>query len=508
MAFKQNLYEVLFESIQEGLVLVNDRGIIILCNPICTKLFGYSEDELIGESIEMLVPTQQRGTHEKVRKDYHKDPRQRGMAMARHLNGQRKEGTLFPVEVSLNPFVDIENGKKYVAALVSDVSIKRESEDKLIEFAQNLEIKVEERTKELWQSEQLYKSIARNFPGGVISIFDRSLRYLFAEGQGLYELGIETEDLIGQDYISRMDPSTASTVKKNLELVFQGKQLSFEVEVGKFTYLINAVPLVDNDGKIDRILVVEKNITPQKQAEVRLHKNLEKERELNEMKSRFVSMASHEFRTPLTTINSSAGLIQKYLEKGMLEKTPKHIDRIRNAVRNLTSILNDFLSIEKLESGKISVNLVKCKLFDTIAEVSEEFDELRKHDQKIKIEGQKELEVIIDQNLVKNILINLTSNALKYSPENSVVTIRFYELSQNIRIEVSDCGIGIPEKDKSKMFERFFRAGNVTNIEGTGLGLTIVKRYLDLLGGKIDFESEAGVGTTFKIDIPKNTTNE
>lgn len=508
MALKHNLYEVLFESIQEGLVLINDRGVIILCNPTCTKLFGYTEDELIGENIEILVPTHQREKHHHVRSDYHKDPKQRGMAMARHLNGQRKDKTLFPVEVSLNPFVDRENGKRYVAALVSDVSIKRESEDKLIEFAQNLEVKVEERTKELWQSEQLYKSIARNFPGGVISIFDRSLRYLFAEGQGLFELGIETADLIGQDYISRMDAATAVKVKNNLDKVFEGEQLSFEVEVGKFTYLINAVPLVDNDGKIDRILVVEKNITPQKQAEIRLVKNFEKERELNEMKSRFVSMASHEFRTPLTTINSSAGLIQNYLDKGMLDKTPKHIDRIRNSVRNLTSILNDFLSIEKLESGKINVNLIECKLYETITEVIEEFDQLKKKGQLIKVNGEKELSILIDHNILKNIMINLISNALKYSRENGVVNVRFIDFGNNINLEVSDNGIGIPEKDKLKMFERFFRAGNVTNIEGTGLGLTIVKRYLDILGGEIDFESEEGKGTTFKIKIPKITTNE
>jgi PAS domain S-box-containing protein len=508
MALKQNLYEVLFESIQEGLVLVNDRGVIILTNPTCTDLFGYSSDELIGENIEVLVPTEQRTGHTKVRSDYHKDPKQRGMAMARHLNGQRKDGSLFPVEVSLNPFVDHESGKRYVAALVSDVTIKRESEDKLIEFAQNLEVKVEERTKELWQSEQLYKSIARNFPGGVISIFDRSLRYLFAEGQGLFELGIETSDLIGQDYISRMDAATATKVKNSLEKVFEGNQMSFEVEVGKFTYLINAVPLADKDGSINRILVVEKNITPQKQAEIRLQKNFEKERELNEMKSRFVSMASHEFRTPLTTINSSAGLIQNYLDKGMLDKAPKHVERIRNSVRNLTSILNDFLSLEKLESGKINIDLKDCKLHTTIAEVAEEFDQYKKQGQQIKISGDKNLTVASDQNLIKNILINLVSNALKYSPENSEVLVAFVDNGESVSLQVTDKGIGIPAKDKENMFERFFRAGNVTNIEGTGLGLTIVKRYLDLLGGQIDFESEEGRGTTFKIDIPKTTINE
>lgn len=503
MALKQNLYEVLFESIQEGLVLVNDRGIIILSNPTCSKLFGYSADELIGERIEVLVPSAQRSQHTHLRTDYHKNPKQRAMAMARHLNGQRKDGSLFPVEVSLNPFIDQESGKRYVAALVSDVTIKRESEDKLVEFAQNLEVKVEERTKELWQSEQLYKSIARNFPGGVISIFDRSLRYLFAEGQGLYELGIETSDLIGQDYISRMDGPTAAKVKNKLEQVFEGKQLSFEVEVGKFTYLINAVPLMDNDGGIDRILVVEKNITSQKQAETRLQKNLEKERELNEMKSRFVSMASHEFRTPLTTINSSAGLIQKYLDKGMLDKTPKHVGRIRNSVRNLTSILNDFLSLEKLESGKISVNLKECKLLDAVNELVEEFDQLKKPGQRIVVEGSRDLMVMVDANLFKNVLINLTSNALKYSSENSTVYISIADQGDKVLLCVKDEGIGIPDKDKANMFERFFRAENVTNIEGTGLGLTIVKRYLDLLGGTIHFDSQEGKGTTFRINIPK-----
>jgi signal transduction histidine kinase len=239
-----------------------------------------------------------------------------------------------------------------------------------------------------------------------------------------------------------------------------------------------------------------------------LQKNFEKERELNEMKSRFVSMASHEFRTPLTTINSSAGLIQNYLDKGMLDKTPKHIERIRNSVRNLTSILNDFLSIEKLESGKININLIECNLCDIITEVIEEFDQLKKRGQKIEINGSNELIILIDHSLIKNILINLISNALKYSPENGKVRVSFTDYENNILLEVSDNGIGIPESDKLKMFERFFRAANVTNIEGTGLGLTIVKRYLDLLGGKIDFESEEGKGTTFKLIIPKNTTNE
>lgn len=501
------MYEVLFESIQEGLVLVNDRGLIVLCNPTCTKMFGFSEDELIGEKIEILVPKDQRMQHEHVRGNYHKEPKQRSMSMSRHLNGQRKDGSFFPVEVSLNPFVEQESGKRYVAALVSDITIKRDSEDKLREFAQNLENKVEQRTQELWQSEQLYKSIARNFPGGVISIFDRSLRYLFAEGQGLFELGIQTEDLIGQDYLGRMDASTATMVKNKLDEVFAGNQLSFEVQVEKNTYLINAVPLRDNDGQINRILVVEKNITPQKMAELNLQINLDKERELNEMKSRFVSMASHEFRTPLTTINSSAGLIQRYWEKGEQDKAMKHVERIRNSVRNLTSILNDFLSLEKLESGKVDLNWRTCKIVDLINEVVEEFAQLKKTGQCIEVIGENGLELEADPNLVRNILINLTSNAIKYSKEHSTIKIEYKDKGGYVLLEVHDQGIGIPLKDQQNMFERFFRAGNVINIEGTGLGLTIVKRYLDLMNGKINFVSEEGRGTTFYIEIPKTANH-
>jgi PAS domain S-box-containing protein len=507
MALKQNMYEVLFESIQEGLVLVNDRGVIVLCNPTCSRMFGFVEDELVGEHIEILVPTNQRGGHEKLRNDYNNDPKQRSMAMARHLNGQRKDGSFFPVEVSLNPFVDHETGKRYVAALVSDVSIKRESEDKLREFAQNLEQKVEERTNELKQSEQLYKSIARNFPSGVISIFDRSLRYMFAEGQGLFELGIQTEDLIGQDYLARMEASTAATVKNNLDKVFAGEPMSFEVQVEKNTYLINAVPLADNEGLVNRILVVEKNITQQKQAELNLQVNLEKERELNEMKSRFVSMASHEFRTPLTTINSSAGLIQRYLENGEREKALKHIERIRNSVRNLTSILNDFLSLEKLESGKVEIQPRNYRVIDAINEVVEEFEQLKKSGQVIQVNGENGLELNADPNLVRNILINLTSNAIKYSKENSKIEISYKDKGDCVMVAIKDQGIGIPMKDQENMFERFFRAGNVTNIEGTGLGLTIVKRYLDLMNGRINFESIEGVGTTFYIELPKKNNH-
>ncbi len=507
MELKENMYEVLFESIQEGLILVDNTGVIVDNNATAEELFGFTSKELIGEKIELLVPVKQREKHKGERSDYHKNPQKRSMGSTLKLNGQRKDGSVFPVEVSLNPLKD-DRGDSFVVALISDVSIRREAEDQLEQLTHTLEKKVRERTRELRESEQLYKSIARNFPGGVISIFDRNFKYLFAEGQGLYDLGIETNDLIGLDYLERIVPAAREQVKKELLCVFDGEYSNFEVEVDARTYALSAVPLKNEDDEIDKILVVEKNITDQKRMEQKLELNLEKERELNEMKSRFVSMASHEFRTPLTTINSSAGLILKYNERSNPEKIEKHILRIKSSVRNLTSILNDFLSLEKLESGKIDPVLKDTDLVEVLNETCEDLSELKKNRQHIKYSGPALLQVHSDPQLIKNIILNLLSNAIKYSPEKSVIDVNVKELENRVILVVRDKGIGIPKNDQSRMFDRFFRAGNVSNIEGTGLGLNIVGRYLNLIKGKISFESEEGEGTTFTVDFPKNLKNQ
>ena len=500
MKFKDRIYPVLFESIQEGLIVVNKSGEIMLTNSVCNKLFGYNETELIGQKIELLVPESSRKKHVGQRKEYNKAPKSRSMGSNMKLSGQRKDGQVFPIEVSLNPFK--HENERYVIALVSDVTLRRKAENELVQFTQNLENKVAERTQELWKSEQLYKSIARNFPGGVISIFDSSFKYLFAEGQGLYEHGIVTEDLIGQDYIERIEPSARDKVKSELTKVFNGESVSFEVKVNQGTYLINAVPLTNVENKIDQILVVEKNITAQKEIANRLEENLRAERELNEMKSRFVSMASHEFRTPLTTINSSAGLIQKHYEKGNYDKTTKHIERIRNAVRNLTVILNDFLSLEKLETGNVNINKTDVDFKVLVHEVLEEMESMKKDKQEFICEfSSKDTVFKTDAQLIRNILINLISNAIKYSNDDGQVIITFEKEKEGIKIDVKDFGIGIPKADQEKMFERFFRAGNALNIEGTGLGLHIVIKYLDLMNGELNFTSEENKETTFTVKL-------
>ncbi|ARS36442.1 hybrid sensor histidine kinase/response regulator [Pontibacter actiniarum] len=239
------------------------------------------------------------------------------------------------------------------------------------------------------------------------------------------------------------------------------------------------------------------------EAQQEIHKALQKEKELHELKSRFVTIASHEFRTPLSTVLSSASLISKYKTEADDEKRQKHVERIKSSVSNLTNILNDFLSISKAEEGKIYNVPTTFNLKAFAKEVVEEMQGYLKAGQQIAYQHEgEERTVNIDKQLLKNILLNLLSNGSKYSAEGK--TIRFTTSIANgaALVAVQDQGIGIPKADQAHLFTPFFRAQNVTNIQGTGLGLNIVKKYVEVMDGKLEYQSELGEGTTFTITIP------
>lgn len=247
-----------------------------------------------------------------------------------------------------------------------------------------------------------------------------------------------------------------------------------------------------------------KLVSELEQAKAEVSISLEKERELNQLKSRFVSMASHEFRTPLSSVQLSASLINKYLEKPDVDAVVKHTGRIKNAVQLLNGILNDFLSLEKLETGLVAVNKEKINIVHLGEEISEEMQMICKKNQLIVYQHTGiEAEFELDAHLLKSSIINLISNAIKYSGEDT-----FIEFSTEINdieciICVKDNGIGIPEEDQKNLFEPFFRAHNTGNIPGTGLGLNIVKRYINLMGGHMECQSAMTRGTVFKITFKK-----
>lgn len=233
-------------------------------------------------------------------------------------------------------------------------------------------------------------------------------------------------------------------------------------------------------------------------------KSLEKERELSDLKSRFITMASHEFRTPLSAIKLSSTIIKKYNEKGTQDdRVLKHLDRINANVETVTNILTDFLSVSRLEEGKLENNPQEFNLEEFVKDVLNELESYRREGQNISYKHSgAQTDVCLDESLLKNILTNLVSNAVKYSKTDSNIFIETVLSSSSMRLIVKDEGVGIPEKEQKFLFNRFFRASNVSHIQGTGLGLNLVRQYVDLMGGIVTIASEEGVGTTISANIP------
>jgi PAS domain S-box-containing protein len=226
------------------------------------------------------------------------------------------------------------------------------------------------------------------------------------------------------------------------------------------------------------------------------------EQELGELKSRFVSMASHEFRTPLTAVLTSATLIEKYAGAEQQDQRRRHLERIRTSVKHLTDILEEFLSVGRIEAGHLRARAGRVELPQLLHEATAEVQGLRKPGQRIDTRLANAEPLWLDASLLRKVLVNLLSNALKYSGEDATVAVRASWAAGRLTLSVQDAGIGISADDQEHLFERFFRARNATNLPGTGLGLYIVARYLELLGGTIALRSELNVGTTVTLTIP------
>jgi PAS domain S-box-containing protein len=276
--------------------------------------------------------------------------------------------------------------------------------------------------------------------------------------------------------------------------------------------------LRDDKGAFLGTIMVGEDITEQKKIEQQKHlytQNLEtivkertkkltealhNEKMVNEMKTTFVSMASHEFRTPLTSILSSAILMEKYNNLKQYDKQSRHVERIKSSVKQLTAILEDFLSMDKLDRGIVTASKETFDLKPFVKDILEEIEWSLKKQQQIHFEYKGDTTVTIDKKILHNVFINLLTNAIKYSDSDILVSTTI--IDDLMHIAFIDHGIGIPKEEQKQLFTKFFRAKNAVNIQGTGLGLSIVKHYVDLLEGKITFESELGKGSTFHLSLP------
>ncbi len=293
------------------------------------------------------------------------------------------------------------------------------------------------------------------------------------------------------------------TLRKEIEKNLVKKQNELE----KVTYEIRKLN-TELERKVDeRTYILKEALEKLEQSQTELHEALDKEKQLNEIKSRFVSMASHEFRTPLSAVLSSAALLSKYTKDDEQEKRDKHIGRIKDSVKHLNDILEDFLSLGKLDEGRISADPHEFNLEEMVNETLADVKVVLKPGQKFLLNFEGQVAINADKKLLRNILINLLSNAAKFSPEDSPIEIMVKSEPEQAMITVKDYGIGISEKDQEHLFNMFYRASNVTNIQGTGLGLHIVKRYLDLIRGTVNLRSRLGKGTAITITFP-NKSNE
>ncbi len=388
------LLKAIIENAIDGIITIDDRGSIESINPAGCSLFQYTPGEVIGKNVSSLMPAPDRESHDGYIARYQRTMEPHIIGIGREVMGMRKDGSLFPFRLAVS---EVQfSGRKVYTGFIHDLSREKDAEEKLRNYATQLEEVVEERTRSL-------------------------------------------------------------------------KETVLALQAAK--------------------------------EEVSL--SLEKEKELGQLKSRFVSMASHEFRTPLSTIQLSAVLIEKYAAPHENANIVKHIGKVKNAVSNLTSILNDFLSLEKLEAGKVEPQFATFDIVKFAEEIIEEMQMIAKQKQVIVYQHTGTGSTVkLDATLLKNCILNLIGNAIKYSGENTFIEFNSEITDKQLIITIKDDGIGIPESDQKHLFEAFFRAHNTGSIPGTGLGLNIVTRYARLMKGTVKFQSKVNKGTSFTISFP------
>jgi PAS domain S-box-containing protein len=405
-------FEAVYGTAVDGIIIINQTGLIESVNPSACRLFGFEKHEMVGALVTKLMPSPHREAHKGYINNYLDTGHKKIIGKGREVQGLKKDGTTFPFWLSVSEFRI--HDQVVFTGFIHDISELKNAESEVKQLNTALEAKVSERTEQL------------------------------------------------ADVVNRLLASN-----KKLEREVHERQAA-------------------------------QHALHQKQEE--LLQALEREKELSELKSRFVSMASHEFRTPLATIQSSAALVRRYTESSNVDRQLFHLEKIRSTVNNLTSILNDFLSLTKLEEGRILNNPEWFDIEKFFIETIEEIRGLAKAGQQLRLDFTGENRIVyLDPRLLKNVLYNLLSNAIKYSEKDILCKIMLSP--SKLTLQVIDHGLGIPPADQIHLFDRFFRASNVTNIQGVGLGMNIVKRYMEILQGDISFESTEGKGTTFTLQF-------
>lgn len=519
LQINEESYKLLVENVKDyAIFMLDTNGCITSWNKEAEEVKGYSAEEILGNPISAFYTNEDKE---------HGEP-ERNLQTARETGRfedegwrVRKDGSVFWANVVFTVLKDNKGEVVGYGNVTRDITRRRKIEDEIKRLNKELESRLQKSQSEISD----YKHALDE--SSIVAITDQKGIITHVNENFCKISKYSRQELLGQDHRLINSGYHSKDFIRNLWVtIANGKiwrgELKNKAKDGTYYWVdTTIVPFLNEKGKPYQYLAIRSDITQRKLAEeellkanedlekkvrertLQLTEALEREKELNEMKSRFVSVASHEFRTPLSAILSSTSLIEHYTAPEQAEKRDKHIDRIKSSVKNLTDILNDFLSLEKLEQGKVEAHTVEFDLKEFIEDVIEEMEGMiKKKEQRVNYVYEGDANANQDKKILRNVLLNLLSNAVKYSPEEKEIHVMAHVKNGKAAISIRDEGIGIPIEAQKHLFDTFFRAKNATNIQGTGLGLNIVKRYVELLDGTIDFLSKEDEGSTFTVQFP------
>jgi PAS domain S-box-containing protein len=397
-----------------------------------------------------------------------------------------------------------------VGVMIENIQLYNQSR----QHASELEERVQERTAELMRVKERAEAILNHSSDAILLIrADGAIQKTNRAFDALF--GFSVDQTYGAHFAQLADLALGEAFETHFKQAMELRQSSrFESRVRRvtgetFDADVMLSPIRGTLGEIRSVVCSIRDISERKRMEEELRDALARERELNEMKSRFVTRASHEFRTPLAVIMTASDLLKRYAERMTPEQRNEKIERLQREVRTLTLMLDDLLTISAgtEQPVRLSPDAIRPAdvLSNTIETVQNSIGLAHHFDVSIPEAPQS---IVTDVALVKRILLNLLSNAVKYSPAGSTIHVRLHSDDAQLALEVEDHGIGIPQSDQTRLFEAFYRAKNAELIEGTGLGLAIVRQAVELLGGTITFRSQVGVGTAFMVTLPNLKVKE